>query len=93
MRALAVCGFGVGSSMVLKMTLEKAFAELGVSVSVDNTDISSAKSDISCDVIFTSEEICQEIKSAVQVPVYSVKKYVDLPEVKAVAQKWLDAWY
>jgi len=29
MKILAVCGFGVGSSMVLKMTLEKAVKELG----------------------------------------------------------------
>ncbi|MGM9973923.1 MAG: PTS ascorbate transporter subunit IIB, partial [Clostridiaceae bacterium] len=31
MKALAVCGFGVGSSMILKMSLEKAFRELGIS--------------------------------------------------------------
>lgn len=90
MRVLAVCGFGVGSSMVLRMTLEKAFDKLGVSVTVENTDLSSAKSDTNCDAIFTSIEICEEIKNAVVVPVYPVKKYVDLPEVKTAAQAFLD---
>mgnify|MGYP000155149085 CR=1 FL=1 len=29
MKILAVCGFGVGSSMVLKMTIDKVIKELG----------------------------------------------------------------
>ncbi|HAQ0763352.1 TPA: PTS ascorbate transporter subunit IIB, partial [Enterococcus faecium] len=30
MKILAVCGFGVGSSMVLKMSLDKVIKELGL---------------------------------------------------------------
>lgn len=42
MKILAVCGFGVGSSMVLKFTIEKALAELGIEAEVENTDLTSA---------------------------------------------------
>lgn len=34
MKILAVCGFGMGSSMVLRFTIEKAAAALGVAAEV-----------------------------------------------------------
>ncbi|HBG8623418.1 TPA: PTS sugar transporter subunit IIB, partial [Clostridioides difficile] len=43
MKILAVCGFGVGSSMVLKMTIQKALKQLGIECEVENTDINSAR--------------------------------------------------
>jgi len=43
MRFLAVCGFGVGSSMILKMTIENVCREKGLDCEVENTDISSAR--------------------------------------------------
>ncbi|KJY53929.1 PTS Asc IIB [Lactobacillus kullabergensis] len=63
MKILAVCGFGVGSSMVLKMTLEKAVKELGIDAEVKNTDIASAKAE-QADVYFTSAELKPDIASA-----------------------------
>ena len=88
MKVLAVCGFGVGSSMILKMSLEKVFKKLGVSADVENTDITSAKSD-NPDVIFTSEELYQELKGTVKAPIYPVKKYMDLVEIEAAVSKYL----
>lgn len=40
---LTVCGVGMGSSLILKMTAEDALRDLGVSAKVENTDISSAR--------------------------------------------------
>ncbi|AOT77648.1 PTS sugar transporter subunit IIB [Enterococcus faecium] len=57
MKILAVCGFGVGSSMVLKMSLDKVIKELGLKATVENTDLSTAKATMA-DVYFTSI-ICQ----------------------------------
>lgn len=88
MKLLAVCGFGVGSSMVLKMTLQKAVKALGIDAEVENTDISSAKG-MDVDVIFTSNELSGELESAVTVPVYSIKKYMDLEEVQGVLELYL----
>ncbi len=88
MKLLAVCGFGVGSSMVLKMTLEKAARQLGVEVDVENADITSARG-IPCDAIFTSAELAVTLKDEVKVPVLPVKKYMDIKEVKSQLEKLL----
>ncbi|MDO4776574.1 MAG: PTS sugar transporter subunit IIB [Cardiobacteriaceae bacterium] len=82
MKILAVCGFGVGSSMVLKFTIEKAAAELGMAADVENTDLTSAQS-MDADAIFTSYQLADQLKAAVQVPVFPVRNYMDLNEVKA----------
>lgn len=61
MKILAVCGFGVGSSMILKMSIEKVLKEMGISAEVNNTDINDARG-TDCDVIFTSQELQQELQ-------------------------------
>ncbi|GAB3484373.1 PTS sugar transporter subunit IIB [Nocardiopsis coralliicola] len=40
---LAVCGVGMGSSLILKMTAEGALADLGVAAKVENTDVTTAR--------------------------------------------------
>lgn len=87
MKFLAVCGFGVGSSMILRMSIEKVCKELNLDAEVENTDISSAHS-AQCDAIFTSAELQAELQSS-GIPVYPIKKYMDLAEVKEAVQKFL----
>lgn len=89
MKILAVCGFGVGSSMVLKMTLDKVVNELNINAIVENTDISSAKS-MDADVYFTSQELMPELKAAVKNPVYPIKKYMDKEEVMYQFKNFLE---
>lgn len=88
MKILAVCGFGVGSSMVLKMTIQKVLKQLGIEGEVENTDINSARG-TDCDCIFTSQELLNELKGTCNVPVYPVKKYMDLSEVREAVQAFL----
>lgn len=80
MKFLAVCGFGVGSSMILKMTVERAANERGISCEVENTDISSAKG-AAVDAVFTSHELAEELKGSMNCPVYPIKRYMDAVEV------------
>lgn len=89
MKLLAVCGFGVGSSMILKMSIEKVCKELGIDAEVNNDDINGARG-AKCDAIFTSFELQKEIASTVRVPVYPVKKYMDISEVGEAVAKMLD---
>lgn len=88
MKILAVCGFGVGSSMVLKMTIDKVIKELGLDATSENTDLSTAKA-TPADVYFTSNELVNELKSSVKAPVYPIKKYMDKEEVKQQMEKFL----
>ena len=88
MKILAVCGFGVGSSMVLKMSIDKVVRELGLKATVENTDLSTAKA-TPADVYFTSNELLPELKGAVKSPVYPIKKYMDVVEIREQMEKYL----
>lgn len=86
---LAVCGFGLGSSMVLKMTIEKVCKEKGVNCKVETSDLSSAKADKSADAIFTSKELGDELERSHDGPVYRVKRYMDQKEVGRAVGEFL----
>lgn len=88
MKILTVCSVGVGSSMILGMTISKACKELGVEAEVENCDSSGARG-VECDVVFTSYELKDELEGSLNKPIYCVKKYLDVNEVKEVLQKCL----
>lgn len=75
--------------MVLKMTIDKVVKELGLKATVENTDLSTAKA-TSADVYFTSNELLSELKSSVKAPVYSIKKYMDVAEVRSQMEQYLN---
>ena len=89
MKIVAVCGFGVGSSLLLKMTIDKAFKQLGLDFEAENTDLTTAKS-ISCDAIFTSTDLADEFKSLRKEPVYAIKSYMSIPEVKLALEDFIN---
>lgn len=89
MKILAVCGFGVGSSMILKMTIQKALKELDVEAEVVNTDISDSAS-YKADAIFTSPQFVDDLSNRTDVPLYKVERYSDKEEVKKQIQKLLE---
>ena len=81
MKILAVCGFGVGSSMILRMSIEKVLKELGIEAEVENTDVSSAQG-AQVDFVFTSEELASQLRGNMKCPVIPIKRYMDKEEVK-----------
>ena len=83
MKILAVCGFGMGSSMVLRFTIEKAVAALGMDAEVEHTDLSSLVG-MPADVILTSPELVNQLKGSVQAQVLPVRNYTDKNEVQAL---------
>jgi len=87
MKIIAVCGFGCGSSMILKMSIDKALSQLGLSCETDISDVSTAKG-TPCDAIFTSAELADTLSSGSTIPVYPIKKYLDIEEVKVAVQKF-----
>ena len=82
MKILAVCGFGMGSSMVLRFTIEKAAAALGVAAEVEHTDLASAQA-IRADVVFISYELVDQLRGTLQAPVLPIRNYLDQAEVQA----------
>ena len=55
MKIITVCGLGVGTSLMLKMTVEAAMNTLGRQVSVEHWDMGTVKGK-KYDLIVTSEE-------------------------------------
>lgn len=88
MKILCVCGFGCGSSMVLKMTLDKVCKQMGIACNTETSDINAA-SGIPCDAIFTSAELAGQINSSCHAPIYTLKRYMNMEEVKATLDKFM----
>lgn len=57
-KAIAVCGRGMGTSLVLRMSAEKAIKEMGVAhlLEVEHMDLGSAKS-MPCDFYIITEDM------------------------------------
>lgn len=79
-RAITVCGVGMGSSLMLRMTAEKAFGELGVKARVEATDLSSAKS-MAADVILGQDMHTEQFAGAAPV-VIAVSNFMDSEDLK-----------
>lgn len=80
-KILAVCGFGVGSSMILKMKVEEVLKENQIEAEVFTTDVGSATS-TPADIIFTSQELEKGIKDKVEIPVIGIKNFVNKKEIE-----------
>lgn len=90
LRVQAVCGFGVGSSTLLKMKLDQAFKKNGISATVFAGDVATASS-VECDVIFTSLELAENLKQRAKVPVIVIHSFVDKVEIENKAMAFVNS--
>ena len=86
----AICGFGVGSSTLLKIKLQGIFKELGVEADVFNGDLPTGPS-VPCDAIFCSTDIGENLTGKVKVPVVSIKNFVNNQELRDKVTEFLDS--
>lgn len=91
MRVVAVCGMGIGTSVMLKMNIETALGNLGVDdIDVEAADISTAKGAASgADLVLTSDELADQLGD-VDVPVVVVDNFFDLAEITEKLEAQLD---
>ncbi len=81
MKILAVCGMGVGSSLILKMQMEKAIKKLGLKATVDIADITTARAlATNADLIVTSKELAERLGD-LKAPIVTITNYMDLNEL------------
>lgn len=65
MKIVAVCGMGIGTSVLLKMNAEKVLGQLGVDADVEAADIGTARGAArTADLVLTSSELADEIGDA-----------------------------
>lgn len=81
MKIVTVCGFGVGTSLLLKMTIDSILSEEGINFQVEARDMTSICGE-KFDLIFTSKEIGEEIKSNINGKLIYISNFMDKKEVK-----------
>lgn len=83
MKIIAVCGMGIGTSILLKMNADKALAKLGLDGDVEAADISTAKGAASmADLVLTSEELASELEG-LPIPIRIINNFMDVDEISA----------
>lgn len=80
LRVLTVCGVGMGSSLMLRMTAEEALRDLGVAAKVEAADVSSARG-MQADVILGQGMHTEDFAAAAPV-VISVTNFMDKEALK-----------
>ncbi|PZN09192.1 MAG: PTS ascorbate transporter subunit IIB [Bacillota bacterium] len=81
MRVLAVCGMGLGSSLILRINVESVLKELGIQATVEVSDVTSAKS-MPADLLVTSGQLA-EVLTRDDVPIVTVQNYLDRDEIRS----------
>ena len=82
MKIIAVCGMGIGTSVLLKMNAEKVLDILGVSAEVQAADIAKAKVDgPSADIILTTPELVYQLEK-MPGKIVAIDHVFDLVEIR-----------
>jgi len=75
-----VCGFGIGSSLMLKIQLDGIINEKGLDAETFCGDVSSCLAN-PCDVIFISSSLADTIADRAQVPLVLIDNFMDKEEL------------
>lgn len=90
-KILAACGNGMGSSMVIKMKIEKGLRELNVNdFIVDYCSVGEAKAQASSyDVVFASKHLIHELDGRSSAKLMGLENLMDDNEIKEKLKKVL----
>lgn len=80
LQVLTVCGVGMGTSLILRMTAEEVFKQLGLRAHVTATDVSSAHG-MPADMLIAQEMHAMEFEGKVPI-VISVISFLDKDEMR-----------
>lgn len=82
MKIIAVCGMGIGTSVLLKMNIDNALQRLGVDGDVEAADISTARgAAATADLVMTSSELVEQLGD-IDAPIAVIDNFVDADEVE-----------
>lgn len=84
----AVCGFGCGSSLMLRMAIDKIASQHGIEINSFCGDVGSCCAN-PCDVIFISRELYERIRDRATVPVVVIDNFMDKAEVERKTLEYL----
>lgn len=83
MKIIAVCGLGVGSSVIAKMNIESILSEEGKDeVDVDTVDLGSIRS-APADIYVTTQELFEDFPEEDKEKTIVLTNFVDKNDIKA----------
>ncbi len=90
MKIIAVCGMGIGTSIILKMNIDNALTKLDVDADVEAADISAARGAAStADFVFTSSELADQL-GELDVPIVIIDDFTNVGEIEEKLIEELD---
>jgi len=88
LKIITVCGLGVGSSLIMKMTVDSAMTQLGITCTIEHWDMGTVKGK-ECDLIVTTYGFQKHF--ADQDNVVYVNNIVDVSEMKSALETYFKA--
>jgi ascorbate PTS system EIIB component len=80
-KIVAVCGMGIGTSVILRMNTEKALVRLGWDGDVEVADIGTARgAAATADIVVTSQEFADEL-GGLRCPVVVIQNFMKVDEI------------
>ncbi len=89
MKVLCVCVNGMGSSLILRMSVEKAFKALGIEATVDHCDLGGYGSKHP-DVVVTTPALAESLPARSNTTVVRIKNFVDVEGIKQAISQALE---
>lgn len=90
LKIIAACGNGMGTSMIIKLKVEKICKELGVEASVEALSMGQSKGMTnSVDIIISSTHLSSEFNHNQKAKILGVKNLMDENEIKSVLKEAL----
>jgi ascorbate PTS system EIIB component len=86
MKIVAVCGAGIGTSVLLKMNAEKVLRTLGLSATVEAADIETARSSRDAQILLATPEIVDKLQGLPS-EVIAIDHVFDLGEISEKLSK------
>jgi PTS system ascorbate-specific IIB component len=88
MKIIAVCGAGIGTSVLLKMNAEKVLRVLGLEATVEAANIDTARASRDAQILLTTPEIVGQLQG-LPAEVIAIDHVFDLAEISEKLKKAL----
>lgn len=88
MKIIAVCGMGIGTSVLLKMNAEKVLKTLDLEATVEATDVKTAQVSRDAQIILTTPDLVGQLEGLPS-EVIAIEHFFDLEEISEKLSKAL----
>jgi PTS system ascorbate-specific IIB component len=88
MKIIAVCGAGIGTSVLLKMNAEKVLRVLGLEATVEAANIDTARASRDAQILLTTPEIVAQLQG-LPAEIIAIDHVFDLAEISEKLKKAL----